>query len=348
MADKGIKKSRVLPKDLSPMTIDGKYILRYRVVTEDKKQFSAWSTKFTLTSPTMSSLLASNPITYNIRSSINKEDKNIMTLSWSIPPNVPLPNDYDVYVKWGTAKSINVSTVSSSGTTITINTSSAHGLGSGQKVIIYGITLNNGLFNGTYAITVVDSDTFTFTAATSQTVSNTSATSGRVYPYLKFYITNKQRTKGSLVKVTTSATHNLAVGDDIYITGLGSTYNGAYTITSVPSTVTFEYIGFGDNLASTAVTASTAYAQSIVYANDSNGNWTIPSQIKTTNSTIFTTSVPTSYISTNGIKNIKFAKFRVQVATTTKLPTSTVAKLFEVLSSTQIDSIAGNNDSVMI
>jgi hypothetical protein len=341
MPDKGIKQSKVLPKDLPPMTLDGKYIIRYRIVTEDKKQFSVWSPKFTLSSVSMSSLLEKTPITYNIRSSINKEEKNIMTLSWTIPPNVPLPNDYDVYVRWGIAKTINVSTVSSSGTTITINTSSAHGLGSGQKVTIYGITLNNGLFNGTYSVTVVDSDTFTFTAATSQTVSNTSATSGSVYPYLKFYITNKQRTNGSLVKVTTSTVHGLSMGDDIYITGLGTTYNGAYTVTSVPSTATFTYISFGDNLASTAVTANTAYAQSIIYLNTLNGNWTLPSEVKTTNSTIFTTSVPTSYIPTTGIKNIKFVKFRVQVATTQKYPTSTIAKLFEVLSSTEIDSVVG-------
>jgi len=341
MADKGIKKSKVLPKDLSPMTIDGKYTLRYRVVTEDKKQFSAWSTKFTLTSASMSSLLSSSPITYNIQSLLNKEKKNIMTLSWSIPPNVPLPNDYDVYVKWGTAKSVNVSTVSSSGTTITINTSSAHGLTTGQKVIIFGITLNSGLFNGTYAVTVVDSDTFTFTALTLQTVGNSSATSGRVYPYLNFYITFKERTVESLVKLTTSAVHGLAVGDDIYITGLGDTYDGAYTVTSVPTTTTFTYISFGDNLGSAVVIPSTAYAQSIVYANDANGNFTVPSKIKTTNSTIFTTSVPSSYVASTGIKNVKFAKFRVQVATTTKLPTSTIAKLFEALSSTEIDAIVG-------
>ena len=50
---------------------------------------------------------------------------------------------------------------SSSGTTATVNTASAHGLSTGDVVIVTGVTPAG--YNGTYTITVTDSDTFTYT-----------------------------------------------------------------------------------------------------------------------------------------------------------------------------------------
>ncbi|PXA86982.1 pilus assembly protein TadG [Caulobacter sp. D4A] len=49
-------------------------------------------------------------------------------------------------------------------------------------------------------------------------------------------------TKGSPTTITTSATHGLAVGDYVYITGTGSSYLNAkiLAVTSVPSTTTFK------------------------------------------------------------------------------------------------------------
>lgn len=49
-------------------------------------------------------------------------------------------------------------------------------------------------------------------------------------------------TKGSTTTITTTATHGLAVGDYVYITGTGSTYLNAkiLAVTSVPSTTTFK------------------------------------------------------------------------------------------------------------
>jgi hypothetical protein len=258
MADEGIKQVKILPKDLPPMTLDGQYVFRYRIVTEDRKQFSPWSQKFTLQSATMSSLLASNPITYNVTPLFNKEGKNIVTLEWNVPATVQLPNEYDVYVRWGKAK-------------------------------------------------VAGPEAYTVSSVT--------------------------RTLGYLVTATTSSTHGLSVGDDLFLSDLGNTYNGAYTVVSVPSTTTFVYHSFGDNGTSSVLTGGVLL---IEYEDDEYGNWTEESKIKTTGSTIFTKSVPTDYLPPVGLFNNRFVKFRVQVATTKKLPTSTTAKLFEALSATDV------------
>lgn len=261
MADEGIKQVKVLPKDLPAMTLDGEYVFRYRIATEDRKQFSPWSQKLTLTSATMSSLLVSNPITYNVTPLFNKEGKNIVTLEWNVPSAVQLPNEYDVYVRWGKGK-------------------------------------------------VAGPEAYTVSSVT--------------------------RTLGYIVTATTSSSHGLSVGDDLFLSSLGNTYSGAYTVISVLSPTTFTYHSFGDNGTSTGLTGEVL---KIEYDNDEYGNWTEESKIKTTNSTIFTKAVPTGYLPPTGFPNTRFVKFRVQVATTQKLPTSTVAKLFEALSAT--DAVIG-------
>ena len=80
---------------------------------------------------------------------------------------------------------VSVGTISLSGNTITVNTSAAHNLTTGQMVDITGgswtgtgITNANG-HQGTHHITVADADTFTFTLATSRTPA---VTSGNLTP----------------------------------------------------------------------------------------------------------------------------------------------------------------------
>lgn len=75
-----------------------------------------------------------------------------------------------------TVKSGTVSTMTSSGTTVTV-TAAAHGLSSGEEVRIKGANESN--YNGFYNITIVDSDTFTYTAG--GTPSSTPATGTITY-----------------------------------------------------------------------------------------------------------------------------------------------------------------------
>ena len=74
-------------------------------------------------------------------------------------------------------------------------------------------------------------------------------------------ITNKAKTS-SVATLTTSAAHNLAVGDSIWVEGVdavsGSVFNGQYTVASVPTSTTFTYSVTGADVASTAVSSSSA------------------------------------------------------------------------------------------
>ena len=79
-------------------------------------------------------------------------------------------------------------------------------------------------------------------------------------------ITNKAKTS-SVATLTTSAAHNLAVGDSIWVEGVaavsGSEFNGQYTVASVPTSTTFTYSVTGANVASTVVSSSTALVNKI-------------------------------------------------------------------------------------
>ena len=62
----------------------------------------------------------------------------------------------------------------------------------------------------------------------------------KIYPRITVSITNKARTT-TVATLTTSAAHGLAVGMLITISGVGSPFDGDFTITTVPSATTFTY-----------------------------------------------------------------------------------------------------------
>ena len=69
-----------------------------------------------------------------------------------------------------------------------------------------------------------------------------------------FTITNKALTS-NVATLTTSATHNLAVGQTVYISDVDSTFNGTYVVTA-KTTTTFSYALVAANVSSTAATGS--------------------------------------------------------------------------------------------
>jgi hypothetical protein len=76
-------------------------------------------------------------------------------------------------------------------------------------------------------------------------------------------IVNKALTS-NVATLTTSSAHGFAVGDTVWVEGVDSTFNsttGPYTITAVTST-TFSYAKTNTNVSSTAVSSSSARAQS--------------------------------------------------------------------------------------
>ena len=65
-------------------------------------------------------------------------------------------------------------------------------------------------------------------------------------------VNNKALTT-DVATLTTAAVHGLAVGDEVWVEGVDSTFNGKYTVTGVPTTTTFTYAKTASNVASTAV-----------------------------------------------------------------------------------------------
>ena len=65
-------------------------------------------------------------------------------------------------------------------------------------------------------------------------------------------VSNKALTS-DVATLTTSAAHGLAVGDQVWVEGVDSTFNGKYTVTTVPTTTTFTYAKVNTNVPSTAV-----------------------------------------------------------------------------------------------
>jgi Tfp pilus tip-associated adhesin PilY1 len=104
-------------------------------------------------------------------------------------------------------------------------TVTAHGFTSGQSITIAGAT--PAQFNGTFGITKIDNDTFTYNlASASGDATGTITASGNT----------------TTATAITAAAHGLAVGNTVNIFGATpSGYNGAFTVATVPNTTTFTY-----------------------------------------------------------------------------------------------------------
>jgi hypothetical protein len=74
----------------------------------------------------------------------------------------------------------------------------------------------------------------------------------KVFPTITVSISNKALTS-NVATLTTTAVHGLSVNMQITISGVGSPFDGEYTITGVPTTTTFTYAKTASNVASTAV-----------------------------------------------------------------------------------------------
>jgi hypothetical protein len=91
VADAGIKKVTVFRPELPAINAtSNSYNIRYRIVSEDRNRFSAWSTIAQVAAPEISLL------TYSV--SVNNADL-IITAVWNPNPDLALTS-YDVFVRW--------------------------------------------------------------------------------------------------------------------------------------------------------------------------------------------------------------------------------------------------------
>lgn len=193
---------------------------------------------------------------------------------------------------------VQVATIASNGAAratnvVTITTTMAHGLTAGQTVVIAGV--GDSSFNGTFTISTVPSTT-TFTYA--QTGTNATSGGGTVSAgTVKWFVNNVEggnaasgtiSTLGlytapsttlppantvtiasngavranNVVTITTTAAHNLLTGQPVTISGVTDTsFNGTFTIASVPSATTFTFSQAGSNASSGNGTVTTTAVQ---------------------------------------------------------------------------------------
>ncbi|MGB1799890.1 MAG: hypothetical protein ACPHLK_03565, partial [Gammaproteobacteria bacterium] len=118
----------------------------------------------------------------------------------------------------------------SKGSLVTVNKTTGHGFSNGQTVTIAGATPSD--YNGTYTITFVDANNFTY--ITTNAIGTTPAT-GTITASSGF----------STVASATLADHGLATGDSITVSGAAvnsgtNTYDGTFTVTKIDND-TFTY-----------------------------------------------------------------------------------------------------------
>ena len=74
-------------------------------------------------------------------------------------------------------------------------------------------------------------------------------------------VINNKALTSNVATLTTAAAHGFEVNDTVVIAGVDATFNGTYTVASVPSTTTFTYAKTASNVTSAAVSPTgTAYS----------------------------------------------------------------------------------------
>jgi hypothetical protein len=131
-----------------------------------------------------------------------------------------------------------------SGNTVTITTSSAHGLVAGQTVLIAGFSGAYSGYNGTFTVASVPATTtFTYTDSTTG-LGKSGGGTATGYGLSE---------SGSTVTVWTTVANQLTVNEPVTISGAGvAGYNGTFTVTSLPggaNGTTFTYTDTNASLA---------------------------------------------------------------------------------------------------
>lgn len=108
MADDGIKKATLIKASLPPLNgTTQSYILRYRIVTEDKNRTSHWSPRYTLISGSIPTI---DPSQKSIVVAGTGSTRTI-TAVWVPPASLGI-NNFDIYVKTNLGQYVYKTTVS--------------------------------------------------------------------------------------------------------------------------------------------------------------------------------------------------------------------------------------------
>ena len=117
---------------------------------------------------------------------------------------------------------------------VTLTTAGVHGFVENETVNVENVDLS---LNGGYTIDSTTTDTFSY----------------RRPRFTEIAVTVKAINSNEAT-ITTNGAHGFAVGEKVKIEDVDSTFNGTYTITSLPSNTTFTFDKTADDLVSTSVT----------------------------------------------------------------------------------------------
>ena len=101
MSNPIVKKVIIKKQDLPALNgVSQNYLVRYRIVSEDKNRASHWSPRYKVNvEPEINRDLLPTPEPWIAHSVVASADKKIINIVWTPPAN--LKSDFDLYVKWG-------------------------------------------------------------------------------------------------------------------------------------------------------------------------------------------------------------------------------------------------------
>ncbi len=101
MSNPTVKKVIIKKQDLPALNgISQNYLVRYRIVSEDRNRTSHWSPRYKVNvEPEINRDLLPTPEPWIAHSVVASADKQIINIVWTPPANLKF--DFDLYVKWG-------------------------------------------------------------------------------------------------------------------------------------------------------------------------------------------------------------------------------------------------------
>jgi len=165
--------------------------------------------------------------------------------------NIDFPNDE---IEPSFTERTTISSKALTSNVATMTTATAHNLIVGQSVVIENV---DATFNGKYEVTSIPTATSFTYDVTAGNVGLTSITNPT------FSVTNKQYASG-VATLTTSSSHGFSIGTVVEISGVDSssanetTFNGLFTVSSVPSATTFTFGSYAFNEIPSTVASGTA------------------------------------------------------------------------------------------
>jgi hypothetical protein len=148
--------------------------------------------------------------------------------------SIPTSTSFTYKIERSTVNTAAIRSIFSGVATITLT--SEHGFSLGEQVFVSDVGAN---YDGTYTITQIPSSTTFSYAKAAADETAILVTTGTVIPVRRAVVA--KQLIGGVATLTTSSGHGFFTGETVTISSMGTSFDGSYVVTSVPSTNTFTY-----------------------------------------------------------------------------------------------------------